>query len=231
MIQDFKSSDIYQVKWDVLGVGIQDIRFIVYALPKNDKSRPSVIGRVALAYNTMVMPDEIYEMAEHIRITPVLLFYLGFEVAESLPGTDGEYHFVKYLSVKGMPEMIQLVPEGNGYVWLKMNDEGLFENEYQLEYLDELQDIFREKYQSENPLRLEEVNHACLYEEEVKKMAERVVSILNMEGCISLERYNKILDEAGAFENDKRAVFHYGVLNKFFKLAPNTFGCMLCACS
>ena len=141
MIQSFKPNNIYQVKIDILGVGVQDTRFIVYTLANTGSSRPTVVGRVALAHNAMTMPEDIYLMAEQIRITPILLFYLGFEIAEPLPGLESGYHFVKYMTIKGVPEMIQLVPDGKGVSWVLLDEQYCYKKERRFEYLDELQEL------------------------------------------------------------------------------------------
>lgn len=96
--------------------------------------------------------------------------------------------------------MIQLVPDGSGLSWVSLDEQYCYKKGKTFEYLDEFQDLFRAKYQSEFPLRLEEVNHACLYEKTVQEWALEVKEILSVRGSISVEEFNGILSKKGTFE-------------------------------
>ena len=94
MVQEFKRNDIYHMRIDFIGYGIKDILFRVYDLIQKQGTKPEVWGKVALAYNVDRMTEDIYMLATHVKLTDVLLFYLGFERSDPLPGFKTLCHYV-----------------------------------------------------------------------------------------------------------------------------------------
>ena len=230
MVENFREYGIYQIEIDNAITGIQPACFIVYSLVPVQSQKPVIVGRVALTYNSVKMPEEIYLMAKHIELSPLLLFYLGFEVSESLPGIDIEGHFVKYLTIKGRPEMIQLIYEKDGsYSSVEVQDDGLFKRTNKLLYLDDLQEYVANKYGYELPIRLEEINHAYLHMAFIDERVNDVVKELNIRGWLSIEDFNKLLrNKPGVLDYDIEPIFKYGLFYKSFRFAPNSFGCFIC---
>ena len=230
MVENFREYGIYQLEISNAITGIQPACFIVYSLVPVQGQKPVIVGRVALTYNSVKMPEEIYLMANHVELSPLLLFYLGFEVSESLPGIDVGGHFVKYLTIKGHPEMIQLIQEKDGsYSTVKMQEDGSFKRTDKLSYLDELQEYVANKYGYELPIRLEEINHAYLHKACIDERVNDVLKELNIRGGLSIEEFNKLLrKKPGVLDYDIEPVFKYGLFNKLFRFAPNSFGCLIC---
>lgn len=183
MVQQFKQNDIYLMRIDFIGYGIKDILFRVYDLIQKQGTKPEVWGKVALAYNVDRMTEDIYMLATHVKLTDVLLFYLGFERSDPLPGFKTLCHYVQYGEVNGKPVMIQLVPEDEAFSLVRMKEEdGLFEIIRRIETLDELQDAVREYYKAELPVDLEKMNHACLVEPSVPELSNFIAANLEQYG-------------------------------------------------
>ena len=226
MVKNFRINGIYQMTIDNSLVGPQRICFVVNRLYPVENGNPIVCARIAMCCNTDKMPDDIYRMADHIELTPELLFYLGFEVAEPLPGVDTECHFVKYITIKGCPDMIQLVLEKDRtFTKVRLNKDGSFEKVKNLVFLDDLQEIVAEEHKHELPVRLESINHHCLNYKLVPELAKYIVKELDHLGQISCEKFNQlILQKPGVLDYDVLPVFKYGLLYRLFKLIPNTYG-------
>ena len=229
MVQKFRINGIYQMKINNVLVGTQVICFVVNRITPIHGRQSVIHGRISMFCNIDRMPDDIYRMAEQIVLTPELLFYLGFDVAESLPGINAEYHYVKYITVNGNPGMIQLVPEDDGtFKRVKMNKDGKFEKVEHLEFLDDFQETIVEEYKCELSVRLETINHYCLNDTLVSNLANMVVEKLNRSGQLSWEQFKfMICQRPGVLDYDVMPVFKYGLLHHMFHLVPNTYGCFI----
>ena len=230
MVQQFRINGIYQMTIDIFFAEPQKICFIVNDLQAGKDHRDIVIARAALACNTIKMPEEIYEMAEQIHLSPIVLFYLGFEVADPLPGINSDHHFVKYVTINGNPDMIQLVPESDGsFSLVRMNGEGLFDrSRKKIIYLDDLQSIVLESYEIELPVRLETINHMSLYHTMIPVWANVLVAQLKQWGLLSWQQVNNILSQQqGILDYDYIPVVEYGLYRGLFRVAANSLGCFI----
>lgn len=226
MVQQFKQNDIYLMRIDFIGYGIKDILFRVYDLIQKQGTKPEVWGKVALAYNVDRMTEDIYMLATHVKLTDVLLFYLGFERSDPLPGFKTLCHYVQYGEENGKPVMIQLVPENEAFSLVRMKDEdGSFEIISRIEYLDELQDAVREYFNAELPIDLDKINHAYLLEALVPEFSNFIADKLEQHGCIySGEVKNILIFEKNLLDYDVEAVLKYGLAHGIFKLQANMYG-------
>lgn len=229
MVQQFKQNDIYLMRIDFIGYGIKDILFRVYDLIQKQGTKPEVWGKVALAYNVDRMTEDIYMLATHVKLTDVLLFYLGFERSDPLPGSKTLCHYVQYGEVNGKPVMIQLVPEDEAFSLVRMKEEdGLFEIIRRIETLDELQDAVREYYKAELPVDLEKMNHACLVEPSVPELSNFIAANLEQYGCLYLGQVKNMLKvEKNLLDYDAETVIKYGLAHGIFKLQVNMYGLIL----
>lgn len=226
MVQEFKRNNIYHMKIGFIGYGIQDILFRVYDLIPSQGAKPEVWGKVAQAYNVDKMVGDIYMLATHVKLTDILLFYLGFELSGPLLGIKMNCHYVKYGDVNGKPVMIQLVPENEAFSLVRMKDEdGSFEIISRIEYLDELQDAVREYFNAELPIDLDKINHAYLLEALVPVFSNFIADKLEQHGCIySGEVKNILIFEKNLLDYDVEAVLKYGLAHGIFKLQANMYG-------
>ena len=60
MIKEFKRNNIYRMKIDFIGHGIEDIIFRVYDVKNVPGSKAVVLGKYALAYNIDRMVEDVY---------------------------------------------------------------------------------------------------------------------------------------------------------------------------
>lgn len=226
MVQEFKRNNIYHMKIDFIGYGIQDILFRVYDLIPSQGAKPEVWGKVAQAYNVDKMVEDIYMLATHVKLTDILLFYLGFELSGPLPGIKEVCHYVRYGEVNGKPVMIQLVPENDAFYLVRMKeDDGSFEIICRIEFLDELQDAVREFFKAELPVDLEQINHAYLREASVPDLCNFISDKLEQHGSIySGEAKNMLKVEKQLLDYDVDAVLKYGLAHGIFKLQANMYG-------
>ena len=226
MVQEFKRNNIYHMKIDFIGYGIQDILFRVFDLTPSQGAKPEVWGKVAQAYNVDRMGEDIYMLATQVKLTDILLFYLGFELSGPLPGIKANCHYVKYGEVNGIPVMIQLVPENEAFYLVRMKEEdGLFEIISKIEFLDELQDAVREFFKAELTIDLEKINHAYLLEALVPELSNFVGAKLDQHGSIySGEVKNMLKIEKQLLDYDVDAVLKYGLAHGIFKLQANMYG-------
>ena len=209
-------------------VGIQTVCFIVNNLEPRQGERPIVIGRVALTHNSLRMPDDIYMMASHISLTPLLLFYLGFETADPLPCLSTACHFVKYIFRQGTSATIQVIQEDDGsFSLVRLKEDGSFRL-YKISFLDDLQQIVADVCETYIHIRLETINHACLYEAIVPQWINEVSKAVSVNGHLSIEEFNNLLlNMEGVLDYDLEPVFKYGLYQKVFRLEPNSFGCFI----
>lgn len=229
MVQEFKRNNIYRMKIDIIGYGNQDILFRVYDVKPSQVTKPEVWGKVAQAYNVDRMFEDIYMHANHVWLTDILLFYLGFELSDSLPGLNANCHYVKYGEINGVPVMIQLVPEDNAFSLVRMKEkDGLFEIIRRIEYLDDLQDAVRNYYKAELPVDLEKMNHACLVEPSVPELSNFIAANLEQYGCLYLGQVKNMLKvEKNLLDYDAETVIKYGLAHGIFKLQVNMYGLIL----
>ncbi len=233
MIEKFRKNNIYQIKIDtgILGVGIKDVCFQVYDIVNSEDGKPIVYGRYALTYNVDRMYDGVYQSAEHVPLSQVLLLYMDFQISyNQLPGFDANYHYVKYGIIGEMPVEIKLCPmNDNTFAFVIMNEaDGSCIIKKRISGLDELQDLVVEHYGKELPVRLDAINHARLYEPFIPEMAKDIAEALNTYKCLSYNQVLQLLNtKAWMFDNDVRTVVNYGLFNGLFKLEPNMFGCLI----
>lgn len=230
MIKEFKKNNIYRMKIDIIGHGIKDILFRVYDVKPVPESKPEVWGKFALAYNVDRMVEDIYYYAKKIKLSDILLFYLGFELSVPQYGINAEHCFVKYEVVDGSPIMIEIVPENDGsFSHIVLNEEkGQYEKECRIEFFDELQDLVRHYYKTEFHIELEKMNHACLREPLIPELAKYVTDKLEGETPLFLGDIKSLLvKEKDLLDYDADVVLKYGLAHGHYKLKTNMYGLIL----
>lgn len=233
MIQTFRNKSIYQIKIDtgIVGVGVKDICFQVLGISNASSECPPVDIRFALACNITKGYDDIYMRAEHVCLTPIMLFYMDFFVSEEiLAGLDAvACHYVKYCTLDGNPIMIRLCLEDGGvFSYIVENPDGTYKKANTISFLDELQAMVCEIYKREFPVRLDAINHARIYEDNIPMMAETVATALQKQAYMSLPQVQQLLQQITCvFENDVRVVVRYGISTGLFKYEPSLYGALL----
>lgn len=230
MIKKFKRNNIYRMKIDFIGHGIEDILFRVYDVNNVPGSKAEVLGKYALAYNIDRMVEDVYYYANHVVLNDILFFYLGFELSAPHSGINEEFSFVKYEVVDGLPMMIELAQENDGsFSHIILNEEkGRYEKERRIEFLDELQDLAREYYKTEFPIDLEKMNHAYLREPLIPELAKYVTEKLE-DGTCTFFGYIKslLIKEKGLLDYDADTVLKYGLAHGLYKLRTNMYGLII----
>jgi len=230
MVQEFKRNNIYHMRIDFLGNGINNILFKVYDVKNNQGEKPQVVGRVALACNTDSMPDDIYFLANHVVLNDILLYYLGFELSNPIYELNANEHYVKYGILRDAPVAIKLVPEEDGgFSFVRLKEEDiLHEKTCKIHYLDELQDLIRAYYKTELPIGLEKMNHACLNGHLIPELAMFIEGRVSQQGRLSIDQIIKILiQEKKLLDYDVEVVIKYGLAHGLFKLQPQSYGLII----